>query len=167
MSAKARISTAVRLAIIAMVDEGRSRAEAALAYGITDDWLYRALQRPECRALKNERLKMLRENAASRSTSRVDKLADTAQSEHVRLGANELLLGIEGIAPVQRVEHRHEGLQPGLTVIFAQPEPMPHIIEGKAINSGPELPEPVPHPALRDMPRLSTSVMPETGGDDR
>lgn len=114
-----RISTAIKRAITLMVDEGRTRVDAANACGITDDWLRIALDRPECRSLRNERLRVFRESAASRSIARVDKLADTAQSEHVKLGANELLMGIEGISKVAKSEnvHVHQHVIPGLTVI--------------------------------------------------
>lgn len=129
---KTRISPKVREAIRLMAEDGRSRSEAAKACGITDDWLYRALLRPECRALRVALVASLRESEATRSIARVAKLADESSSDHVKLGANTLLMGIEGISPVAKAEiaHRHTGLTPGLTIITGGWQP--HVIEGQA-----------------------------------
>lgn len=114
-----RISAKTRVAITAMVDEGLSRLEAAQKAGITDNWLYQQLRRPEVLALKNERMQVLRDGTAARSISRVDRLASNAESEHVQLKANELLMAIEGISPIARTEsvNVHKHLLPGLTIV--------------------------------------------------
>lgn len=113
-----RISRKVKTAIEAMIDRGLPRHLAADIAGISDHALYKAMQKPPVIAYRLERLRVLRESAASRSIARVDILADTAVSEHVKLGANELLMGIEGISKVTRSEnvHVHQHLIPGLTI---------------------------------------------------
>lgn len=111
----------IRLAIIAMVERGLSRQDAAQSVGISDNWLYQCLEKPEWKTYRNERMRVFRESAASRSIARVDRLADEAASEHVKLGANQLLMGIEGIVPVQRTENLHlvqHTIMPGLTVVY-------------------------------------------------
>jgi transposase-like protein len=153
---KTRISAKLREAIRLMVEEGMNRSDAAQKVGMKDNSLYVALRRPEVLAVRTRLMKVLRESEASRTISRVARLADTAQSEHVRLGANEFLAGIEGIAPVARGEvvHRHEGQVPGLTIVFSD---HPREIGGPVIDgvarpaldgNGQPLPIPVPHPAL-------------------
>ena len=151
---KARITPKVREAIRLMVEEGRKRPEAAAAVGMQDDSLYRALRRPECLALRTSLLGSLREAESSRSIARVANLADTAASEHVRLGANELLLGLNGEGPVIRgsVTHHHQGLAPGLVVNFiAPPDAAPALPAGPPVIDAtprlPGLPERVPHPS--------------------
>lgn len=117
---KPRISKRVREAVRYLVDEARSRAESAKLAGVTDDWFYRQLRRPEVRALKREREEVLRSGERARSFRRVADLADHAQSEHVKLGANELLLGIDGVSPVARSDIRVDHLvrhAPGLVIV--------------------------------------------------
>src|SRR5262245_11767588 len=99
---KTRISTKVREAVRLMVEEGLNRATAAERVGLRDNSLYIALRKPDVCSYRNELMRALRESEASRTISRAAKLADTAESEHVRRDANEWLAGIEGIAPVQR-----------------------------------------------------------------
>jgi hypothetical protein len=131
---KARISGPVRAAIRLMVDEGRSRAEAAKACGITDDWLYRALERPECKSFRNHLMQVLRESEASRTIARAAKLADEAESEHVKLQANTWLAGLESIAPIQRTEnmHVHQHVIPGLTINRGNWQPHGDVIDTTA-----------------------------------
>jgi hypothetical protein len=150
---KVRISPKVREAIRLMVEEGRSRKDAAIACGITDDWLYRALLRPECLDLRNRLMGALRTSEAARSIARAAKLADGAQSEHVRMDANKWLGGLDGIVPVQRTEnlhvHRHA---PGLTINFVSHQP--HVIEGQVAlpvgGTRPVIGTPHPHSLARD-----------------
>lgn len=158
---KGRISKSVRHAIEQMVDHSLSRAEAANAAGITDNWLYSQLRRPEVQALRHERMRVLRESEASRTISRVAKLADTATSEHVKLDASKWLGEIEGIQPVARSENVHHhigGPIPGLTIVFNAPalieNSAPLVIEDASIARARaevvrSLPAPVPHPAMR------------------
>lgn len=152
---KLRVSNRVKVAIDAMVDDGLTRAKAAEVAGISDHGLYVALRKPHILAYRRERMEVLRASEASRSISRVAKLADSAESEHVRLGANIHLMGIDGVVPVQRVEGRylHEHLHhtPGLTIVFTPPRNEPPIIEGEVIASRPHLDANgqarIPHPS--------------------
>lgn len=149
-----------------MVFEGLRRDKAAAKAGIADHTLYQALRKPSVLAYLNSQQQVLRTSAAARSVARIDNLADEAESEHVKLNANTFLLGLEGIQPVQRTEniHHHKGLQPGITIIMAGPEPVPQIAQqahetGKVID-GKVLPTPVPHPALRNaLPAPAQTVM--------
>lgn len=116
-----RISARVREAIRIMVEEGLNRSEAAERAGLKDNSLYVALRRPEILALRRELMEVLRASAASKSIARVDKLASDAASEHVRLAANELLLGLAGHVPMKRTEghvvHEVQRHVPGLIIV--------------------------------------------------
>jgi hypothetical protein len=169
-----RISARVREAVRLMVEEGRKRPEAAQAVGLKDDSLYRALLRPDVCELRTELMQVKRTNAAARTIARAEHLADHAQSEHVRLQANEWLGGIAGVVPIQRhegrFEHDHTGLTPGLKIEFRHrttPELVQMVRDYIAANpnsagataaieqlgttllmgNGQPMPEPVPHPA--------------------
>lgn len=107
-------------------------------------------------------MEVLRGSEASRTIARVAALADGAQSEHVRMSANEWLGGLDGVSPVARseVHHRHEGGIPGLTLILSATPRIDDalIIEGKAREHPSttearrrliaSLPIPVEHPAM-------------------
>jgi hypothetical protein len=84
---------------------------------------------------------VLRTSEASRTIARAAKLADGAESEHVKLQANTWLAGIEGISPIQKSEslNVHKHLIPGLTIItggWAPHEAEPHVIDGQAREVG-------------------------------
>lgn len=156
---KTRISAKVRVAVDAMIEDGLKRNKAAETAGLTDNALYAALRKPDVLAYRNERLRVLRESEASRSIARVATLADTAASEHVKLGANELLMGIEGISKVTKTEnmHVHQHVIPGLTVLRESWQP--HEIGGQIIDQPKHAQQvrrigaAVPHPeAKRDQP---------------
>lgn len=157
---KTRISPKVRLAVRLMVEQARKRKDAAQEAGLTDDALYRALQRPDVIAYRTQLFEVLRTSAASRTIARAEKLADDAESEHVQLQANTWLAGIEGISPVTKTEntstHRH--LLAGLVIVRgAEPvaaEParlidgQPH--EVRKTCSVNRIGNPVPHPNQRN-----------------
>jgi hypothetical protein len=157
---KGRITAKVRLAVRLMVEQARKRADAAQEAGITDDALYRALQRPDVIAYRTKLFEVLRTSEASRTIARAAKLADDAESEHVKLQANTWLAGIEGISPVTKTEntstHRH--LVAGL-VIVRGPEIGPieparmidgHAHEVRKPRQIMRIGEPVPHPNQRN-----------------
>lgn len=153
---EARISKRVRVAIDAMVFEGLKRADAAEKAGITDNALYIALRKPDVLAYLNTQQGVLRTSARARSIARIDNLADTSDSDHVKLDANKYLLGIEGVSVVQKSEsvsiHKH--LLPGLTIITGGWAPHgddPRVIEGQAREVGSthkinRIGQSVPHP---------------------
>jgi hypothetical protein len=158
--AQPRITAKVREAVRLMVEEALTRADAAQKAGITDHALYCAMRKPHVIQYRTRLFEVLRTSEAARTIGRAAKLADKAESEHVRLQANTWLAGIEGISPVTKTEntstHRH--LVAGL-VIVRGPEPViaepARLIDGqvhevrkpKAIN---RIGSPVPHPSQRN-----------------
>lgn len=167
-----RISRKVKRAIELQIDEGLRRPEAAQKAGLTDNALYIAMRKPEVLAYRNERLRVLRESAATRSIARVDILADTAVSEHVKLGANELLMGIEGISKVTKTEnmHVHQHLIPGLTIVRGgwQPHGDDALLIGdqraktRIAHEIKRIGTPVPHPEDRNV-----TIEPSSASDSR
>lgn len=157
---KTRISPRVRVAVGLMVDQGRNRADAAKEAGLTDDALYRALQKSDVRSYRNHLMQVFRESAASRSLARVDKLADASTSESVKFESNKLLLALEDISPTIKSQSTidHRGLQPGLVmnlIIGALQQPDALLIDGQTHEHGSQhiingLPQPVPHPSMRN-----------------
>jgi hypothetical protein len=168
-----RISRFVKVAIEHMVEHALSRPDAAKAAGITDHALYCAMQKPHVIAYRNELLRVLRSSEASRTIARAAKLADGADSEHVKLQANTWLHEIENGKPTQRTEntHIHKGVLPGLQVVFMgseAPQVNARMIGGQAHEVGSSneisaLPSPVPHPALRN-DRKEAGFAGESGG---
>lgn len=114
-----RLSRNIRRVIDATVFDGAKLVDALQTVGITRSAYNLASRKPEFAAYQQECVRVLRTSAAARSIGRVDNLADTAASEHVKLSANELLMGIEGISKVTKTEnmHVHQHLIPGLTVM--------------------------------------------------
>lgn len=167
-----RISRLVRAAVDLMVEQGLKREIAAKQAGLKDHALYCALRLPHVLAYRNDRLRVFRESAASRSIARVDILADTAVSEHVKLGANELLMGIEGISKVTRSEnvHTHQHVIPGLVVHrhgWQQPGDDALLIgdqraEPRITHEINRIGTSVPHPAMRN-----AAIEPSSAGDSR
>lgn len=143
-----------------MVFEGLSRPKAAEKAGIADHTLYLAMRKPSVLAYMNSQQGVLRTSAAARSIARIDILADDSTSDHVKLNANQFLLGIEGVSVTQRSEsvNVHKHLMPGLTIMLGAPHAPAHdahLIDGQAhevrepvhIN---RIGEPVPHPSMRN-----------------
>jgi hypothetical protein len=171
-----RISVRVKAAIVQMIDHGLKRADAAQIAGLTDNALYIALRKPEVLAYRNERMRVFRESAASRSIARVDQLADASTSESVKFESNKLLLGLEGITPVQRTEnvHLHQHVIPGLTVIregWRAHDPSALLIDGQAheVRSAPvinRIGQSVPHPEAGNVlpPAVQTDGLPANRG---
>lgn len=164
---KVRISARTRDAIGHMVNEGLSRADAATKAGITDNWLYSQMRKPEVLSLQRELMQMLRTSEASRTIARAAKLADTAESEHVKLQANTWLAALEGIAPVQRTENIHHlNVQvPGLCIMIAPRMDAPLIHDqSREVGSHStinDLHHPVPHPSTRNAIETSYREVPE------
>jgi hypothetical protein len=155
-----RISRNIRRAIDFMVYEGGNRAQGASAALITDDAVRKALKKPEVLAYMNTQIDLIRTSAAAKSIARIDVLAGGAESEHVKLGANELLLKLDGKGPIERSQHQHihQHSIPGLQIIYSRDWTEPEtalLIDGQAVEvesakSDNGLPIPVPHPAMRN-----------------
>ena len=157
---KVRISAKVRAFLTFNVEHGLSRAESAEKAGISDNWAYQQMRRPEGLALRSEMLGVLRTGEASRVIFGAAKLAHGAESEHVRMKALEWIADVAGEGPIQRSEnlhlHQHQHVIPGLTVIRGAWQP--HQIEGQpaAIESKPiinRLGKPSPHPEAHLFPQ--------------
>ena len=95
-----------------MANVGVSLAEASKAVGIRKSNLERAFDIPDVRAAYNTLIRHIRDNAAQEAYLRIVELSKNADSEHVRADCNKWLAGVDGIAPVKRVEskyhHKHE-----------------------------------------------------------
>jgi len=131
-----------------MVDDGLSRAEAAEAEGISDNWLYQQLRRPEVLAYRNQRREVIRTSEGARAIKRIADLAQSANSEAVRFDANRLLLATdpaEPIVPLQCNEStiNHKGLGPGLIIQIATPSRPVEFVNRSADGK-----PPMPHPEL-------------------
>jgi hypothetical protein len=139
-----------------MVDHGLSRAEAAEAECITDNWLYQQLRRPEVLAYRNQRREVLRTGEGARAIKRLADLAQNANSEAVKFDANRLLLAtdpVEPIVPLQRNEStiNHKGLGPGLTIIMLQQPAALDVTPstpGEVVSRERRGRPPVPHPCF-------------------
>jgi len=158
-----RISARVRRCIDLMVGEGMKRCDAATAAGLTDNALYIALRKPEVLAYRNERMRVVRESAASRTIAKAESLMDSAASEHVQADMTKWLAGLEGISPITKSEtiNHHNGLTPGLTInlVVGQADgSQALLIDGQPLQVGSGnrpngLPQSVPHPSMRNAPK--------------
>lgn len=121
--AKTRISPRVRKAIAYMVWDAMDRTAAAERAGITSDNLRKALKQPKVKALMAQEFKELREGAPIEAYANIRELGHTAKSEDVRLRSNQWVAGVDGLAPVTKVQgqmkvsHAFEGFAyPGATI---------------------------------------------------
>lgn len=106
-----RLSAKTIQALEFMAHEALSLADAADRAGVRRDNLKRAFDLPAVRERFNEIVAWIRNSEGGAAYLRMVQLAKTADSEHVRLEANKWLAGVDGLAPVKRVEgrfsHRH------------------------------------------------------------
>ena len=138
-----------------MVHEGKKLNDALQVVGITRDAYLKASYKPEFKHYLAEQMRVLREHAARRSVSRIDDLADNADSEHVQLEASKYLLAIEGTVPVQRTEsvQHHVHHSPGLVIVRHQPRMIAdHVQEIEASLPINELDQSVPTIEDRNAP---------------
>ena len=90
-----------------MVYEGLDHKIAAQRLDMNPEVIAKALKRPHVKARFNQIHAHIRSGAGTRAYSRINHLAQTADSEHVQLQANAWVAGVEGIAPIKRVEGNH------------------------------------------------------------
>ena len=90
-----------------MANEGVSLAEASKVVGIRKANLERAFDIPDVRVAYNKLIRHIRDNAAQEAYLRIVELSKNADSEHVRADCNKWLAGVDGIAPVKRVESKY------------------------------------------------------------
>ena len=92
-----------------MAWEGLPLHEAAKRTGMRNDNLRRSFNLPKVQRRWNLVTRHIRRNEGQAAIARISDLSRNAKSEHVRLEASKWLAGIEGTAPVTRVqgEFRH------------------------------------------------------------
>lgn len=163
-----RISGKVRQACELLVNVGLHRSKAAKAVGLHDNSLYRAMRKPEVKALIISLERDFRTSEARRSVAKIASLRDKATSEHVQKDSAIWLAGLEGIAPVTRTEHSHihahQMIAPGLNISFSA-NGGDDVIEGELIDvhmipdqtteqekasNTKDIVQSIPHPALRN-----------------
>ncbi len=91
-----------------MAYEGLDYRVAAERAGIERRNFRRTFNLPQVRKAYMSVLSHLRANAGQRAFRRIDHLSQTAQSEHVRLEGSKWVAGVEGLAPVKRVEGKFD-----------------------------------------------------------
>ncbi|TNE43430.1 MAG: hypothetical protein EP341_11450 [Sphingomonadales bacterium] len=97
-----------REAIEAMAFEGVSLPLAAQRVGMRTDNLARSFNKPHVRNAYNQVVAAIRDNAAQSAYLRINRLAETSESDRLKFDANRWLAGVDGISPVQKVEGRHQ-----------------------------------------------------------
>ena len=109
-----------------MAWQGIPLHKAAELVGMRRDNLERAFNLPHVHQRWNLLTRYIRQGEGQAAVARIAELARTARSEHVRLAANEWLAGVEGVAPISRVQgvfrhtHNFGGFEyPDPTVINA------------------------------------------------
>ena len=92
-----------------MAWEGLPLHEAAKRTGMRNDNLRRTFNLPKVQQRWSIVVRHIRKNEGQAAIARISDLSRNANSEHVRLEASKWLAGIEGTAPVTRVqgEFRH------------------------------------------------------------
>lgn len=80
---------------------------SAQKHGVRVDNFMRAFSRPHVRKAFNSIVAGIRENAAIGAYLRIQERATSAASEHVRQRADEWIAGVDGLAPLKRVESKH------------------------------------------------------------
>ncbi len=100
---KGRISPRLRRAVEAIVWEGADRAKAAEIAGMHPNSLRLAFKRPHVKALMRKEFAELREGAPFKAYANIVQLGDAANSEDVRLRANQWVAGVDGLSPVTKV----------------------------------------------------------------
>lgn len=111
-----------------MLTEGISLDLAAQRAGLYVSNLRRAFNSPKVRAVYNQHVKAIMDNAAIQAFIRIEKLTQTSKSDQVRLEGNKWLAGVGNIAPIKRVEgrfqhnHSFEGFDYGADPVDVTPD---------------------------------------------
>ncbi len=126
---KPRVSAKVGKAIHAIVWDGASRSEAARTAALKEDSLYRAMRLPHVLSALRQEFENRRTAEPFRAYARQVDLAESANSEDVRLRANQWIAGCDGIAPVAkvaikaRVSHTFDGIGFAPRTVDITPDP--------------------------------------------
>jgi len=94
----------MRRALELMAYSGLDVREAGRQAGMDPDSAVRAFRKKHVKDAYFQMVRELRDNAAQRAFARIEILSKTAASEHVRLEASKWVAGVDGVAPVKRVE---------------------------------------------------------------
>lgn len=125
---KGRLRTAIEL----MVHEALPRREAAERAGLTDNALYRALNKPHVMRFKRSVFAAMVNAEAERSVVTMVELRDKAGSEHVRLEAAKHLGALGGVKPPETPKHQRPDAIPGYIIDLTPVQ----VIEGDASAPG-------------------------------
>ncbi|MEM9584825.1 MAG: hypothetical protein AAGA08_17065 [Pseudomonadota bacterium] len=101
---RVRISDQMHKCIDLMILEGLPLPLAAERADITRDTAVKNMRKPHVLQLFNQKVREVRENAAQAAYIRMSHLAVSSDSERIGLDANRWLAGVDGIAPVQKVQ---------------------------------------------------------------
>lgn len=101
---RVRVSREMIAVLEVMADAGLKIRDAARRVGMNPDSAVRAFNRQHTKAAYNQMVKDIRNNAGQKAFLRINHLAQHADSETVKLEANRWLAGVDGLAPVRRVE---------------------------------------------------------------
>ena len=108
---KARVSAISRSALEVMALEGVTPDIAAQRVGMNVRSLKAALRKPHVKALFNQMVKDVRENAAQAAYLRINHMATVAESERLKFDASRWVAGVDGISPVTKsqgtMQHTH------------------------------------------------------------
>jgi hypothetical protein len=103
---RARLSTQMKDVLELMAYQGLNVRNAATKIGWEPASAVRAFGRPHVKDAYYQLVREIRSNAAQEAYLRINSMANEADSEHVRLAANQWIAGVDGIAAVKRVEGR-------------------------------------------------------------
>ena len=95
-------------ALEAMAYEGLSLHVAADRTEIRRSNLQRAFESPKVKQTFNQIIDFIQSNAAQAAYLRMVDLAQNAKSEHVRADCNKWMAGVDGIAPIKRVQSQNQ-----------------------------------------------------------
>lgn len=93
-----------RAALYDMAYEGLDTREAAKRQNIRLNNFHAAISRPHVKRAYKQLVAAIRDNAAQAAYLRINHMSKNADSEHVKLKANEWVAGVDGISKVQKVE---------------------------------------------------------------
>jgi hypothetical protein len=102
-----RISDEMRRCVEIMAHEGLPLHMAAERANIHRDTATRNMRKAHVLELFNQMVRDVRVNASQAAYMRMVHMSTHADSERVRLDATKWIAGVDGIAPVQKVEGRY------------------------------------------------------------
>jgi len=104
---RVRISDEMRRCVEIMATEGIPLPVAAERAGITRDAAVKNMKKPHILRLLNQRVKEVRDNAAQEAYLRINHMSQTVGNDRLKFDASRWVAGVDGIAPVQKVQGQH------------------------------------------------------------